>query len=186
MSDDIFSDPRFYKVLNAEIGDHGAARATESKVPAAISRYPFFAHFPDAVVVAARDAAHKYGIFASVTLAQWALESAFGRHMPHGSNNPFGIKAAGGQKYVATPTHEFRGGRYVTVPQHFAVYDSLGEAFEAHAALLAHSKYYEKARHAKSPNEFASDLTGVYATDPKYGEKLIAIMRKYDLAQFDV
>ena len=38
--------------------------------------------------------------------AQWAVESAWGASMPPGSNNPFGIKAAGGQPAVESLTRE--------------------------------------------------------------------------------
>jgi len=34
------------------------------------------------------------------------------------------------------------------------------------------------------PDAFATDLTGVYATDPHYGSSLIALMRLYNLYQF--
>ena len=37
----------------------------------------------------------------------------------------------------------------------------------------------------RSPDAFANDLTGVYATDPGYGSNLIAIMRQYNLYRFD-
>src|ERR1700722_17849140 len=65
------------------------------------------ATIPASVIVAAQ-AAHKtfysLGPFASVTLAQWAVESDYGRAMPAGSNNPFGIKAFGDQPYVEAMT----------------------------------------------------------------------------------
>ena len=35
------------------------------------------------------------------------------------------------------------------------------------------------------PDAFANDLTGVYATDPDYGANLIALMKLYNLYQFD-
>jgi len=37
----------------------------------------------------------------------------------------------------------------------------------------------------RSPDAFANDLTGVYATDPSYGADLITIMRQYNLYRFD-
>ena len=33
--------------------------------------------------------------------------------------------------------------------------------------------------------EFAHELTGVYATDPLYGDKLESIIKKYNLQQYD-
>jgi hypothetical protein len=37
----------------------------------------------------------------------------------------------------------------------------------------------------KDPDAFAAALTGVYATDPDYGAKLISLMRQYDLYRYD-
>jgi hypothetical protein len=153
--------------------------------PAAHKLDPRFS--PD-VVAAAQAADRKYTIFASVSLAQWAVESDYGRAMPPDSNNPFGIKAVGDQPYVASWTHETIGARYIKVVQRFARFASIAEAFEAHAKLLATSGYYVAARHALNPRQFANDLTGIYATGipgHPYGEALIAIMDANDLYQFD-
>jgi len=61
--------------------------------------------------------------------------------------------------------------------QRFKKFDSLADAFEAHAKLLATSKHYANARkHNDDPNAYADALTGVYATDPNYGAKLKKIM----------
>lgn len=141
--------------------------------------------FPPEIITAAQAAEGRTGVYASVTLAQWALESAFGAHEPKGSNNPFGIKALTGEPFVETMTHEFERGHYVAVPQKFARFANVTDAFTAHGQLLKYSKYYAKARAAGDAKSFANALTGVYATDPHYGAKLIAIMDKFDLYQFD-
>ena len=120
----------------------------------------------------------KWGIPAKVTYAQWAEESNYGANAPAGSNNPFGIKALPGQPYVAARTQEFVNGQMQTVMAHFAKFSSLGDAFDAHARLLATSTRYADARkHENDAGAFADALTGVYATDPNYGTKLRNIMR---------
>jgi len=130
-------------------------------------------------MAAAKASEEKYGIPASVTLAQFALESGNGAHMPAGSNNPFGIKAKPGQAYVEAQTNEFINGRMQRVTQRFAKFDSLADAFDAHAKLLATAAPYAAARaHADDPKAFANALTGTYATDPMYGAKLNAIMAR--------
>lgn len=53
--------------------------------------------FPPEVIAAAQAAPARWGAPASITMAQWALESGGGQHMPKGSNNPFGIKAGRGR-----------------------------------------------------------------------------------------
>lgn len=130
-------------------------------------------------VRAAKSSEAKYGIPAAVTLAQFSLESANGTRMPPGSNNPFGIKAKPGQPYSEAMTTEVLGGRAVRIPQKFAAFPSLDEAFEAHAQLLARAPVYANARaNANDPSKFADALAGKYATDPMYGTKLKSIMAK--------
>lgn len=131
---------------------------------------------PEAIA-AANAAQDKYGVPAAVTLAQYQLESGNGAHMPAGSNNPFGIKAKAGQPYVEAMTTEVINGKSERVMQRFAKFDSLQDAFEAHAKLLATGGAYANARkHADDPNAYADALTGKYATDPQYGAKLRAII----------
>jgi flagellum-specific peptidoglycan hydrolase FlgJ len=46
---------------------------------------------------------------------------------------------------------------------------------------------YRQAMAARSnPEAFAQALTGVYATNSRYGRDLIAVMRKYKLQRFDL
>jgi len=124
---------------------------------------------PDAVQWALQEQ-DKYGIPAAVTLAQFGLESSFGKHIPPGSNNPFGMHALAGQDYVAGYDWDASGKR---VPTRFRKFNSLKEAFDAHAKLLGTSPAYAKARaHEDNPFAFADALTGTYATDPQYGFKL--------------
>jgi hypothetical protein len=147
------------------------------------------ARFTPDVIAAAQAADLKWTIFASVSLAQWAVESDYGRAMPRGSNNPFGIKAIGDQPYVAAWTHETIGARYVKIVQRFAKFGGVADAFDAHARLLATSGYYVKARHDQNPRQFAIDLTGIYATGipgHPYGQVLIGVMDANNLYQFDV
>ncbi|MBN9219891.1 MAG: glucosaminidase domain-containing protein [Mesorhizobium sp.] len=143
--------------------------------------------FSLAVIKAAQATQRQWGVPASVTLAQWALESAYGTRMPAGSNNPFGIKAKGDQPSVTALTTEVIGGKAVKVHAAFRVFDSLDEAFILHGKLLGTAGVYANARKfINSPDRFADALTGVYATDPNYGELLKSIMRKNNLYNFDV
>lgn len=119
----------------------------------------------------------KYGVPAAVTFAQWRLESANGTRVPYGSNNPFGIKALPGQPSVTAPTTEYANGQRVSTTANFAKFASVADAFDAHARLLANSPRYAAARNYKNnPAAYANALTGVYATDPDYGNKLNALI----------
>lgn len=143
--------------------------------------------FPDTVIAAAQASQRKWDIPTSVILAQWALESNYGKSMPPESNNPFGIKAKPGQASVEAQTKEETGGKMISVRAGFRKFASLTEAFDEHGRLLASSSFYAKARaNRKDPDKFADSLTGVYATDSKYGEKLKKIMSGNDLYQFDL
>ena len=141
-------------------------------------------------VIAAAQTSHlKWGVPASVSLAQFILESNSGRSMPGGpsSNNPFGIKARAGEPSVAAQTHEVEHGATITIVARFRRFSSLTEAFDAHGALLARGKPYALAMmHKDDPDRFADALTGHYATDPMYGSKLKDLMRRNNLYQYDV
>ncbi len=123
---------------------------------------------------------------AAVTLAQWAIESGFGKHLPAGSFNPFGIKARAGEPFVVATTHEFIHSHDTVVQAKFRKFASYQQAFEAHAKLLSTGSPYASAREKLPDTDaFARALTGVYATDPNYGVILINMMKKYDLYAYD-
>lgn len=142
--------------------------------------------FPAEVITAAQTAQAKTRIPAAITLAQWAIESGYGKHMPTGSNNPFGIKAAAGQPYVEARTREVVAGRTIYIDARFRKFASLGDAFEKHGELLATGRPYAHARTLiNDPDKFADALTGVYATDPNYGTLLKSVMKSANLYQYD-
>lgn len=133
-------------------------------------------------VQAAADAAPDYPpALRPVAVAQFLLESDWGRAGMGGAHNYFGIKAKNGQPSVTKTTHEVIHGKAVTVEAQFAAFPSMGACFEAHGDLLSHSDHYAKARSCSNPCDFANALTGVYATDPDYGSKLVGIIRSRGL-----
>jgi flagellum-specific peptidoglycan hydrolase FlgJ len=145
-----------------------------------------YGELPPPVIDAAEASQKHWRVPAPVTLAQWALESAWGAAMPPGSNNPFGIKATGNQPAVESPTREVINGENVTVSAHFRMFDSLVQAFDEHGRLLATAPVYGVAmKQAANPEAFADALTGVYATDPNYGTTLKWVMENYGLSRYD-
>ena len=128
------------------------------------------------------------GPFASISLAQWAVESGYGAHMS-GLNNPFGIQATAAQRATGQArlvlSHEYVRGQYVPREEWFASYPSLEAAFDAHAVLLT-SPHYQRCIEATSPAAYAQALHYCgYATAPNYAAALMAVINSNGLEQFD-
>jgi hypothetical protein len=145
-----------------------------------------FGQVPPDLIEAAIASRQHWNVPASVTLAQWAVESAWGAATPPDSNNPFGIKAVGQEPAVESPTREVINGESVTIIARFRRFASVAEAFDLHGRLLATGSYYVSAMKQKdNPEAFADALTGVYATDPNYGMTLKWVMHTYGLIAYD-
>lgn len=143
---------------------------------------------PENITTAAQASAKATEVPASVTLAQYILETGWGAHMPLNSNNPFGIKALKGQPEVICETNEYVHGKMVKMNQAFRKFSSIEEAFMAHGDLIAHGRNYASAMAFKDqPEEFAQQLQkDGYATDPNYGNSLVKLMQLNQLEKFDV
>lgn len=149
---------------------------------------------------------------ASVTLAQAALESGWGKHAPQ--YNFFGIKAGSkwkGKKQLLKTTEvhkdndeskhsypevisitEFKTDSGATryrwkVKDNFRAYDSATESFDDHGNFLVVNKRYKDAfKHTGDGIEFAKEIAKAgYATDPDYAQSLVSIIKKYKLTQYD-
>lgn len=140
---------------------------------------------PANIIAAAKASAAKWKIPASISLAQWALESGWGKHLS-APFNYFGMKAKPGQPSVTVPTREVYKGHSVIIQAAFRAFANDAEAFDAHAKLLATAGVYAHAR-SMLPDvlAFAKALTGTYATDPKYDALLISIIKGSNLMQYD-
>lgn len=132
----------------------------------------------------AQKAAEKLGVSVRAVLAQAALETQWGKHMPSHSNgdtsnNLFGMKAGsswdGGK--VSVPTLEFEDGVAVHRRAQFRSYNNPGESFNDYAQLISDNPRYAKAlNHGEDVVGFARGLvSGGYATDPSYAQKIVAI-----------
>jgi flagellum-specific peptidoglycan hydrolase FlgJ len=143
--------------------------------------------FINQVAPGALAAQRQYGIPAAVTIAQAIDESGWGQsQLAAQDNNLFGIKGTGPAGSVTLPTQEDQDGQAVTVNAPFRVYSNVAQSIEDHSLLLATGSSYQQAMaDRRSPDAFATDLTGVYATDPNYGADLISIMRQFNLYRFD-
>lgn len=143
--------------------------------------------FINEIAAGAISAQHTYGVPASVTIAQAIDESAWGQsELAARDHNLFGIKGKGPAGSDWLPTQEYQNNQYVNRIAAFRVYHNVAQSIDDHGKLLATSVYYRRSMaQSQNPNAFASSLTGVYATDPSYGAKLIQLMQHYDLYRYN-
>ena len=125
----------------------------------------------------------QYGIPASITLAQGILESGAGRaELSKKSNNHFGIKCHKGWtgERVYHDDDELQ--------ECFRKYKDPKYSFRDHSLFLTQRSRYEGLFTYKK-DDYKSWAKGLrkagYATDPKYPEKLIKIIEKYQLYTYD-
>ncbi|UVS76450.1 glucosaminidase domain-containing protein [Actinokineospora sp. UTMC 2448] len=141
---------------------------------------------------AARAVAAEYGIPASVTAGQSVLESGWGRSaLAVNHRNYFGFKCtSAGPGPIAVgcaeyPTTECQPECAPTVAA-FRVYESMTDSFRDYGRLITTSPYYADALpHADDPDRFVTEVAKRYATDPRYAEKVIALMVQHDLYRLD-
>ncbi len=125
---------------------------------------------------------NQYGIPASITLAQGMFESGNGNsELARTANNHFGIKC----------TSDWSGqGFYKDDDSHnecFRVYSNPEQSFRDHSEFLKRKRY--AALFELEKNDFEGWAYGLkaagYATNPKYPQLLIGLIKRYNLNQFD-
>lgn len=132
----------------------------------------------------ARRAERSSGVPAELILAQAALETDWGRRRittadGSDSHNLFGIKAGRGWQgeTASVMTTEYVAGEAQKQQESFRVYPSAQAAFDDYARLIRSRPGYAGARSAADSAQAAVALQqGGYATDPRYADKLIAVM----------
>ncbi|MFA7446295.1 MAG: glucosaminidase domain-containing protein [Flavobacteriaceae bacterium] len=131
----------------------------------------------------AKDNMRTHGIPASITLAQGILESGSGNgRLAKEANNHFGIKCHTGWK-GDTIRHDDDAAQ-----ECFRKYRHASESFQDHSLFLtSRSRYNDLFKLKKDDYEgWAKGLRKAgYATDPKYPDKLISLIERYELYQYD-
>ena len=132
----------------------------------------------------------KSQILASLTIAQAILESNNGNsRLTTEGNALFGIKASSGWrgKVWTGSTIEYMNGGRQTLIAGFRAYDSWEASIDDHSAFLLSNKRYQKVIGEKDYKKacLAIQKAG-YATDPRYAEKLILLIEKERLYQYDI
>jgi flagellum-specific peptidoglycan hydrolase FlgJ len=130
----------------------------------------------------------KYGVPASITIAQAILESGWGKSgLSVQANNYFGVKAVQGQDYVDFRTTEYYHGVKTIVMAEFAKYHTIADSFDAHAKLLATlSRYAPAMKVAHDPAAFAAAIkAGGYSTAADYPQELMQLVNEFQLSKWD-
>jgi flagellar protein FlgJ len=128
-----------------------------------------------------KQVARELGVEVRAILAQAALETGWGRHIPAGQDgrtsfNLFGIKADGrwSGDAVSKPTIEFDNGIPRRETARFRAYGSVAESVSDYLDFLRDNPRYDAlGREGGSPRAFAESLARAgYATDPDYAVKI--------------
>jgi len=143
----------------------------------------------------AQDVAANNDLYASVMIAQAILESGYGSSTL--SNAPyynlFGVKGSYNGQSVYMPTQEYLNGQWVEMNEPFRQYNSYWESFQDHANVLRSTSFATGTAHysgvwksqTTSFYDATNYLTGRYATDPGYAQKLNWLIETYQLTRFD-
>jgi flagellar rod assembly protein/muramidase FlgJ len=131
----------------------------------------------------------KSGVPASITIAQAALESAWGESgLAKAGNNLFGIKADSHWRgeTLTMNTREFIKGQWVVVPAKWRKYGSWQASIDDHAAFLRGNPRYRPCFLCQTTEAFARALLKAgYATDPSYADKVISVIQRHQLLTLD-
>lgn len=146
----------------------------------------------------------KSGILASVTTAQAILESGYGStDLARNANNFFGMKCRlsgnswtgstwdGVSKYTKRTPEDDGTGKLYYITADFRKYPSAAESVGDHSAYLLGAMNGSKKRYAglqgeKDPKRAIKIIKdGCYATDTSYVSKILSIIERFDLTQYD-
>lgn len=144
------------------------------------------AEYAEQYKTVAMEQMRRYGIPASVTLAQGILESSNGQsELSQLGNNHFGIKATKG--WLAA------GGDYLVYTddrpnEKFCKYDSVAASYEHHSQFLAQNSRYARC-FKLSPDDYKGWTEGIaragYASGNSYAKNLQAIIEANGLDKYD-
>lgn len=141
----------------------------------------------------AQEGMEEFDVPASVSLAQAIVESNWAQsELTVKGRNYFGIKCSGESPYATgcleRPTQECdENGFCAETKAKFRTYASAEDSFRDHGYFLTTNPRYDDAfDHSDDPDQFAAEIAEAgYATDPAYADKLVDLMKQYDLYQYD-
>lgn len=182
---------RLAEVTAKTIAEFYGLVKSESTISNRLSTEDFIGKIKDAAIKAWET--HK--ILPSLTIAQAILESDSGNsELATKANALFGIKAHTDRSWPKTyrkETWEFANGQNVKVMADFKAYDSWGDSIADRSSYLANrvigGVFIYKGILGERDYKKACRMIyeAGYATDPKYPDKLIGIIERYNLTRFD-
>lgn len=196
------NDPRFHgtprplQLLNAARNAKGSSTDDSGLDPSITNLNKLYASLPsheemknfsspedfvEKMMPYALKAVEGLGMNPLVLVAQAALETGWGKHVPT-NNNYYGIKAGSGW---AGPTQElasdeFENGAMVKRNSKFRAYSSVLESMKDYISLITGNDRYQKAANKSfDPDTYFEEIQKAgYATDPNYAAKLKNIARQ--------
>lgn len=152
-------------------------------------------NFIETIAKDAQKLGQEYDVFASVMIAQALIESGSGTSTLSLSpnHNLFGIKGTYQGQSVSMATQEDRGnGELYSINSAFRKYPNYAASLGDYVQLIrkgisGNNSYYKQAWRSEAKNYLRTTnaLTGTYATDTTYGQKLNSIIALYHLTQYD-
>ena len=170
-------------LLLASASCHSTHHISGSKQPpktqtTRISTEDYIAIYKDVAI----ETMHRYGIPASITLAQAIIESASGNSaLARNANNHFGIKCTSSWK---GETYYRDNGKENSC---YRAYKNAEQSFRDHADFLTRDRYAVLFKYSSTDyKKWAHGLkrTG-YASNPKYSQTLIETIERYNLHYYD-
>lgn len=147
----------------------------------------------------------KSNILASISAAQFILESGYGKtELARNANNMFGMKANlsnntwsgstwdGTSIYTKKTKEEYKKGEITIVTADFRVYNSVEDSIADHSAYLLNSvrgrlpRYQGLAGEKDYKKAIQIIKDGGYATDSKYVSKICNIIERFNLTKYDI
>lgn len=143
------------------------------------------------ILIASIKSYEKYNVPTAITLAQLILESGADHlsELATKDKNLFGVKYFGtgreGAHFNYYSTGEEIGGSSITIKAKFKKYISYEESIDDHSVLLV-NRYLPYVENIGDDDSWARGLQrGGYGAASSYADKLISIMKTYNLYRFD-
>jgi flagellar protein FlgJ len=168
-----------------------AAATTATQEPVS-SASKMIDDFVSSIWSKAKQAAASMGLDPKLLIAQAALETGWGQSIAKdsdgsSSNNLFNIKSGNNSDLdaVKVKTTEYIADTPIKMTASFRKYSSIEDSFNDYVSLIKNNNRYQQAlQQAASPERYVNELSKAgYATDPKYGSKILSIYHGEELNQ---